>query len=276
MTGSNELHFAPLAPFGADVDIDLSRRSADDDDALRALFRDHHLLVFRGQKLSMEEQIDLMALFGSPLRSAIDGVGYITNEHIPENVLGNSELAFHSDLSFSPKPFDAISLHAVEVEDGRSSTRFVDSTHAYRRLPAETKARIEGLHALQVFGGPNLSGRNHEDIAEDLPRHVHPLVMLHPRTGEQILYVNYNQTARIPELAKAESDALIEELFAWSYPPEAVYEHVWNKHDLVVWDNLAIQHARGATENVGVRRLQRVVAAEAGFYEQHPQFRAQM
>ena len=267
------LQFRPLSPFGVEIDIDLRRRSTGDDEALRALFLEHHLLVFRGQKLSKEEQVDFMSLFGAPLRSSIDGVGYITNEAVPENVLGNGELAFHSDLSFSPKPFDAISLHAVEVEDGRSSTRFLDSTRAYRRLPDETKKEIDGLHALQVYGGPNLAGRNHEDIPEDLPRHVHPLVMRHPRTGERILYVNYNQTARVIELEKAESDALIEKLFACSYPPEAVYEHVWNNGDLVAWDNLATQHARGATADVGIRRLQRAVVAEAGFFEQHPQFR---
>ena len=215
-----------LSPFGAEISIDLRRRSAQDDDALRTLFLKHHLLVFREQALTKEEQADFIALFGPPLRSAMDGVGYITNEPIPGNMLGSSELAFHSDLSFSPKPFEAISLHAVEVENGRSSTRFVDSTEAYRRLPQTTRERIAGLHALHVFGGPNLAGRNHEDIPADLPRHIHPLVMIHPRTGEEILYVNYNQTARIVELDKAASEALIEELFAACYPAEAVYEHV--------------------------------------------------
>ena len=118
------LQFRPLSPFGVEIDIDVRPRSTVDYVALGARFLEHHLLVFRGQKLSKEEQVDFMSLFGAPLRSSIDGVGYITNEAVPENVLGNGELAFHSDLSFSPKPFDAISLHAVEVEDGRSSTRF--------------------------------------------------------------------------------------------------------------------------------------------------------
>jgi len=41
---------------------------------------------------------------------------------------------------------------------------------------------------------------------------------------------------------------------------------------IVAWDNLAVQHARGATEDVGIRRLQRAVVAEAGLFEQYPQF----
>jgi taurine dioxygenase len=208
------LRFNHIVPFGVEVDVDLCRCTQDDDNALRLLFLKHHMLVFRDQALTKDEQVDFMSLFDPPLRSSREGVGYVTNDQGPENVLGTSELAFHSDLSFSPKPFDAISLHAVEVENGRSSTRFVDSTQAYLRLPDETKARIEGLHALQVFGGPNPGGRNVEGISYDLPRHGHPLVMTHPRTSETILYVNYNQTARITELDEAESDALIERLFA--------------------------------------------------------------
>jgi taurine dioxygenase len=265
------MRVTPCTPFGAEVELDLRRIGAEDGGKLRALFDRHHLLVFRNQSLSQAAQIDFMALFGPILRSRIDGVGTITNLPGPENFLGDSELAFHSDLAFSPKPFLAISLHALEVENGRSSTRFVDSTASYKRLPSALKSRVDGLHALHVFGA-DLAGRNLDDLPSHLPRTAHPLVMRHPRTGEKILYVNYNQTARIVELDPSQSDALIEELFAFSYPEEAVLEHRWNVGDVVAWDNLALQHARGPVANVGVRRLQRVVCAEAGFFEQHPEF----
>ncbi len=257
--------------FGAEVDFDLRHIDAPDADELRSLFDRYHLLVFRNQSLGHDEQIAFMSLLGPVLRSRIDGVGYITNVPGPDNFLGDSELAFHSDLSFSPKPFLAISLHAVEVENGRSSTKFVDPTASYRRLPQALRERIDALNALHVYGA-DLAGRNLEDLPTHPPRAVHPLVMRHPRTGERILYVNYNQTARIVELGEAESDALIEQLFACSYPEEAVLEHRWDLGDLVVWDNLALQHARGAVSDVGVRRLQRAVCAEAGFFEQYPEF----
>jgi len=42
--------------------------------------------------------------------------------------------------------------------------------------------------------------------------------------------------------------------------------------DLVLWDNLATQHARGDVSNVGRRTLQRAVLARKGFFEQNPQF----
>ena len=265
------LKATPIVPFGAEVDLDLNapRDSAIEQD-LRDLLDRHHLLVFRNQSVSHPDQVAFVSIFGPPLLTEQDGVGFISNQP-GMGGLGDVELAFHSDLSFSPKPFDSICLHAIEVEDGRSSTKFVDSTLSYRRLPEALKNRIDDFHAMHVFG-QSLSGRNLEDIAANLPRSVHPLIMRHPRTGEKILYVNYNQTARIMELPREESNALIEDLFAYSYPPEAVYEHRWHNGDLVIWDNLATQHARGDVSNVGKRTLQRAVVAEAGFFEQHPEF----
>jgi hypothetical protein len=82
------LRFNHIVPFGVEVDVDLCRRTQDDDDALRLLFLKHHMLVFRDQALTKDEQVDFMSLFGPPLRSWREGVGYVTNDQGPENVLG--------------------------------------------------------------------------------------------------------------------------------------------------------------------------------------------
>src|SRR4051794_24351049 len=183
------LQAEPLAPFGVRVDLDLGQPLGPDTlQALRRLYDAHHLLVIRNQRLSHPEQIAFVSNFGPPLLSEQDGVGYISNQP-GQGGLGNSELAFHSDLAFSKEPFLGISLHAIDVEDGRSSTKYVDSCIAYRTLPSATKARLAGLQALHVFA-VDMAGHNTEDAPDGLPRHVHPLVMPHPRTGEPILYVN--------------------------------------------------------------------------------------
>ena len=83
---------------------------------------------------------------------------------------------------------------------------------------------------------------------------------------------NLNQTARIVGLAPQESADLLEALFEHLYREENVYEHRWRNGDLVMWDNLATQHARGNVSGVGRRTLQRVVLATKGFFEQNPQF----
>lgn len=260
-----------IIPFGAEVDLDLSTELSKETIAeLKNLYDRHHLLVFRDQSLTHPRQIEFVSNFGPPLLHRQDGVGYISNEP-GKGGLGSGELAFHSDLAFSPEPFLGISLHAVDVEDERSSTKFVDSCLSYRTLPEAAKSRLEGLNALHVFA-VDMAGHNGEEVPEDMPRAVHPLVMQHPRTGEPILYMNLNQTARIVELEPDASRALIDELFAHLYRPENVYEHRWRMGDFVMWDNLAAQHARGDVSGVGRRTLQRVVLAHKGFFEQHPQF----
>jgi taurine dioxygenase len=269
---SEPISHRPLSPFGVEVlGVDLSKDLSPTQVAgLQALYDEHHLLLFRGQNISHDRQVEVVGNFGPPLLTTQDGKGYISNEP-GKGGLGDSELAYHSDLAFTPEPFLGISLHAVNVANGRSATRFVNSCRAFSKLPADRQDKLRGLHAMHVFS-VDMTGRNGEDVPDDLPRAVHPLVMPHPRTGEEILYINLNQTARIVELPADESAALIEDLFASTYDPADIYEHRWDMGDFILWDNLALQHARAKiTENVP-RTLQRVVLARKGFFEQCPQF----
>jgi len=259
----------PLQPFGCEITLDLRERTGDDEAELRALFDRHHLLVFRHQALTMDEQHDVLALFG-PVLPGRDGHSFITNEATPENVLGDGPLAFHSDLSFVPRPYSAISLHAVEVEDGRSSTMFVDTTRTAAALPDDLRARASAARTLQGISY-DLGGRDRARLGATRGSCEHPAIRPHPRTGEDVLMVSYNQTARIVNLPEAEGEALLAELFARLYAPGEIYEHVWRRGDLVIWDNLALQHARGPISDCGTRRLQRVVVGEAGLFEQLPE-----
>ena len=262
----------PLAPFGVEVlDLDLSADLSEAQIAgLQSLYDEHHLLLFRGQSISHDRQVDVVRNFGPPLLSKQDGKGYISNEP-GKGGLGDSELAYHSDLAFTPEPFLGISLHAVNVVNGVSATRFVNSCRAFSNLTGEQQQKLRGMHAMHVFS-VDMTGRNGEEVPDNLPRAVHPLVMPHPKTGEEILYINLNQTARIVELSAEDSAALISDLFASTYADADIYEHRWDMGDFILWDNLALQHARGKiTENVP-RTLQRVVLARKGFFEQCPQF----
>ena len=269
---SRELQIMPLQPFGLEIDLDLGSPLRDEVvEELKRLYDLHHLLVFRDQRLSHPQQIEFVSHFG-PVLSQPDGVGYISNQP-GRGGLGDVELAFHSDLAFNEKPFLGISLHAVDVENERSSTRFVDSCIGYRTLPQATKARLADLHALHVMpNAEGLAGHASESAPPETPRAVHPVVMTHPRTGEPILYINLNQTAQLVELERDEGAQLLQVLFNHLYRPEHIYEHRWRMGDLVLWDNLAAQHARGDVSEVGRRTLQRVVLAEKGFFEQNPQF----
>ena len=83
----------------------------------------------------------------------------------------------------------------------------------------------------------------------------------HPRTGKTVLYASQQMTSGIDGLAPDESEALLDELFAHLYRSDVVYEHEWRNHDLVAWDNIAVQHARpNVTLEGPVRTLRKVFA----------------
>ncbi len=78
----------------------------------------------------------------------------------------------------------------------------------------------------------------------------HPVVRTHPETGARTLFVNPGFTSHIKELERAESDALLQFLYAHSVKPEYTVRYHWHTGDIGFWDNRATQHAV-------VRRLRR-------------------
>jgi taurine dioxygenase len=266
--GRNLTH-RTLEPFGSKVEGDLSAPLSEPDETLlKSLMRRDGLVVARGQRLSLQRQMEILSLFGPVLGSRAT-LNYVAPD---DGVLGAGPLAYHSDLAFAPQPFDFISLHAVDVEDGQTCTRFVSGGRAYDRLSESQRLRLEGLTAAAVSS--SAAGRR---VGYRVPakaiRYDREAVLAHPATGRPVLYVNEGQTARFNELDEAESDNLLSELFEVLYAPDAVYEHAWRTGDLVIWDNILLQHGRPALDGVVRRKLQRVVVAERSLYEQVPDFR---
>jgi taurine dioxygenase len=98
---------------------------------------------------------------------------------------------------------------------------------------------------------------------------VHDLVRVNPATGRKYLFVNQAWTALLIGLSEAEGRELQEELNRHFYAATEIYEHKWAEGDLVLWNNLAVQHARG-TAGTGIRTLQRVTITDLGYEHQYP------
>jgi taurine dioxygenase len=255
-----------LEPFGAEVDVDLSHPLSDEQAAaLRALFFARSLLVFRGQALSMDDQVRAVGYVGPVLAPSS---GYLSPE---DGILNTRSLDFHSDLGSTPLPFDAISLHALDVDEGRTATKFASGLLAYAQLPATLRGRIQSLDMTMVQTVAD-KARLSYDVPAGAISLVRPVVLTHRITGAPILYCSESAAARIEGLPQAESDALLAELFAVLYGAGCRLDHVWRNGDFVVWDNLSLQHGRDATEPGRPRRLQRVVAGLKTLREQAPAY----
>ena len=263
---SNVLATRPLHPFGIEVEVDLTGTLAQAEIAeLRDLFDRHDLLLIRGDVLTMEAQLRFCSIFGPVLMS---DSGLMSNDTVIG--LAGVELAFHSDYGYSPEPLLAISLHAIDVVDGETSTRFSSGRLGYETLSLELRERVAELSALQVFG-QNLDRRNRRaELDPVLPSSVHALSHEHKATGSRWLFAPQMMTDSIVGLPENESEAVIAEVFDALYGPGQVLEHRWHNGDLVLFHNMRVVHARGDVSKIGHRVLQRVTLGTKGYLDLYP------
>ncbi len=119
---------------------------------IRAAWDTHHLLLFRNQDLTPEQQIRFIRHFGEPLVETLDASPFSYVSNVREDaIIRKGAIFFHSDLAFTPHPLRAISLFAVESSDAAAPTRFANAIRGCEDLPAELRQRIEGLKALHTF-----------------------------------------------------------------------------------------------------------------------------
>jgi taurine dioxygenase len=258
---------SPLEPFGVDLDLDLRRELSEAEQAeFRRLYELHDLVLVRGPVLTMDEQMRVCELLGPVLMS---DTGLMSKDTAIG--LAGVELCFHSDYAYSPEPLQAISLHAVDVVDGETSTRFAGGRHAYDSLAPDVQARVSDASALQVFG-VRLDARNRlAELDPVLPSTAHALAPAHEATGSRYLFAPEMTTDSIVGLDADESEALLAQVFAALYGPGQVLEHRWSMGDFVLWNNTHVVHARGDSSMVERRVLQRVTLGTKGYLDLYPE-----
>lgn len=268
---SASLTIRPLQPtIGAEIEgVDLSRPlSAEDRETIKAAVLRHKVLFFRDQSLTNQQQAEFAANFGplythpsskrddkvAPIHriAAVDAAKY--EKRIHRDVLPGD--AYHSDTSWRLVPTWGAVLRAVTLPDVGGDTIWVDGNLAYEGLPAELKARIEGLHVTHDFREALV------DAGHDYPIVAHPLVRTHRETGQKILWVNYTQRPQVLGVEIVESREILEEVLRQYKRPEFQVRFSWRPGSVAFWDNRAAVHY--AVKNYGdfPRLLERVLIAD--------------
>jgi taurine dioxygenase len=226
---------------------------------LRDAFDRRHLVLVPEQRVAGVEQVAFCRHFGPISPEGPDGYGYVSNVH-PTGVLREGALLFHSDLAFTAEPVQAISLHALEVPHQGAPTIYADAVGVLDRMDPALRRALEGLRIVNVydFTLPTDQRMRERDLAPGSPVVERPMVGVHPRTGQPVVNANAMQTDRIVGLPEADSDALLSELFDVLGAPANTLVLDWRVGDLVIWDNLALQHARPEFPVSEPRTMQRV------------------
>jgi taurine dioxygenase len=236
---------------------------------LREVMRRRKLLVFRAPGLAVEAQIRLVGCFSRVWDERGDGSFHIfVSNNREDAVLGRPEgLIFHSDCTFADPPLAVLSLYAIELPRSPSPTVFANAIEAARELPDEMRARLDDARGVFIGG---LGG--YERVrAEDAPDHAikieHPLRYADQLAGEPTLLVDELFFDRVLGWDRDESEAMRTEVHRHLYAERNVYEHQWQVGDLVVWDNLGLQHGRKPVPDDGPRTLRRVVGLDTSVTE---------
>lgn len=238
-------------------------------DVLRQAFLKYHLLLVRGQEISEDDEIRFSELFG-PVSRKGDNMKNgrktmrISNAH-KDGAFPTGELLFHSDHVFFANPLKAIALYAEAVPTSGGDTLFSNAAAAWDMLPPGLKERVRNLTASNTYDYLVNSGNQRVDptrVAPDAPSARHPIAWKHPDTGRIVLFVNPLMSSNVEGLDQAQSDALLKDLFAYIQNPAVIYQHRWQCHDLVFWDNRILQHARINFDPAEKRVLRRVPIAE--------------
>ena len=234
---------------------------------LRSAFAKHHLLLVRDPNVSEDEQSAFGEVFGAiKVRHRYANVGevkktqYVSNTRKDE-ILGDGEIHYHQDHTFYEKPLSAIILYGVQVPRSGSATKFRKSGAILDRLPAELRARAEGVKCLHFYNyeGDYTKWQDPAKAPADSPRAWQPLIWTNPATGEHALWAIPISTVAFEGIPEAGGRQLIEDIWAFAADNDGdcTYVHNWSAGDLLIWDNLMLQHARLPFDSNEPRTLRR-------------------
>ena len=164
---------------------------------------------------------------------------------------------FHTDDSYTECPASVTVLHARELpRSGGGDTCFLDMRAAFEILDRDERDRIVGLHAVHAYNneGAFPPRAPASGDLEALVEVAHPIVRAHPVTGRPALYFDLDRAKRIVELPTEQGRALLRGLQDHAEQHAPRYAHAWRDHDVLIWDNAAVQHKASNDFPVGERR----------------------
>lgn len=240
---------------------------------LNQLFAERSVLVFREQRLSPQQVLAAVQLFGEVFpqhntRFALPDcpqIHYISNQdQFPDGRRYIPGEGWHTDHSNDARPPKATVLHAVQLPDRGGDTQFANMHAAYDALPEATRQRVQGLMAIHVYQSSH-SARKLMSLSEEnrarVPNAViHPLVRTHPESGRRALYLNPIRIEGILGKDHKEALPLLDDLLEHATGPRFQYRHAWRNGDLVIWDNRCLLHkANGDYDMAQTRYLYRIM-----------------
>lgn len=241
------LSYHPISPkFGAELtDIVLLDLHDDEVESLQQLAAERGVVVVRDQTMTVHQQAEFAHRLGPlttyPVRNE-DVPSELLVIHADENSKNVAGSKWHTDISSEERPPSLSMLRMEVVPSSGGDTLFSDMYQAFESLSPEMQRFLKRLSARHDPKGHHLYLSGAKTLRE-LPSQIHPVIRTHPRTGRNALYVNSGFTARIQDVTRSESDALLAMLFDHIIQGLNFQIRVrWEPNTVVFWDNRVVQH----------------------------------
>jgi taurine dioxygenase len=228
--------------------------------AVRGALLTHRVLFVRDQDISRAEHVAFARRFGAledhpVVGSDPDHPGLVRIYKTPEQPADRYENAWHADATWRAAPQFGAVLRCVECPPVGGDTMWANMVLAYDKLPEDVKLKIEGLrarHSIEASFGAAMPIEKRLALKAQFPDAEHPVVRVHPETGEKILFVNafathftnYHTPARVRfgQDASPGASELLNYLIRQAQIPEFQVRWRWRPNSVAIWDNRATQH----------------------------------
>jgi len=242
---------------------------------VRKAWLEHLVIRIRGQSLSDPQVLEFSRNFGeldppgpNPLgrpfladHPEMNVISNIKVDGVPLGGLGDGEAIWHADMTYVERPPMAAILYAILIPPTGGDTYWANMYLAYETLPAELKRRVESLEAVHdaTYNSAGAMRKGYKEVTDprNAPGARHPLVRTHPETGRKSLFLGRRRNSYLVGLELAESEALLDALWAHATQPQFTFHQQWRVGDVLVWDNRCTLHRRDAFDPRARRLLHR-------------------
>ena len=256
MTVQTKLQIKPVSgAIGAEIHgVDLLNDTSDDlIQTVRQIWLEYGVVFFRDQNLDPDAFIRLAQRFGEIIeypfvKGLPDHPMIIPVLKLPHE-RSNFGGVWHSDTAYLQTPPMATMLIAREIPPQGGDTLFASGYAAYEALSPGLKATLANLKAANSSAKAEVTKTREDRIASSGTDKAnesliaeHPVIRTHPETGRKALYVNPAHTTHFVGWTEAESEALLDFLYAHQVRPEFTCRFNWQVNSIAFWDNRCVLH----------------------------------
>ncbi|KUJ22083.1 putative alpha-ketoglutarate-dependent sulfonate dioxygenase [Mollisia scopiformis] len=253
---------APVTPRMGTIlsGVKMETLSPEAKDELALLICQRKFVVLREQSDFLHKgpqyQVDFMSYFGKlsqqPVTGAIKGFPQFHvihrdgNEEEIENFFKHkmTTTIWHHDVSYERQPPGYVMLGILACPDIGGDTIVADMGMAYKRLSPIFQEMINQLTAVHTSRNLIAHARRAKGVVRADPiDSTHPVVRVHPVTGERALFYNMEWPEEVIGLKDQEADVVMKFLMDFVRNGHDFQARVhWEKHSVVMFDNRTTLH----------------------------------